>query len=127
MTNLTKFFGDDGYVQNTELLFKTVTNDISDLISQMRDHGLIVDNIVTTGEVVRCRVTETSTSRADKANEKSGYYFFYQMDNSDHFVCVYGSWRDQTKYKFSSKSIEKLSANDKENLMREINKISNNK
>ena len=120
MVDLTKFYGEQGYVlkPSVDNYFDREERDESDLINEMREHGLDVNFLEKTGEIIRCRVLETGASRADKANEKSGYYSFYEMSNC--FICVYGNWRDQTQYKFSSNSYKELSANDKADFQKEI-------
>ena len=87
--DLTKFY-ENGLVLDKELHFGS-GKDISDAINQMNDDGLAVSFIDTSGEVIRCMVKASATTRPDKRNEKSGWYVY--NENKGYTTIVYGNWR----------------------------------
>ena len=111
MTDLTKFYGEQGLVIDKNFAFTSTSKSNSDLISEMRSNGLLVDFLDTTGNLVRVSVSATANTRPDKANERSGYYAYNQLDNN--FVCIYGNWRTSQEWKFTSYNPNEMSAEEK--------------
>lgn len=108
-----------GHSQSQTVKYKQSNKDIYDLIEQMQSDGLRVNNIDTSGEVIRCGVDATSgVSRPDKAGETSGWYSYHETDG--HFICVYGNWRTNQQWKFYSNSLETLSVQDQAELNKKI-------
>ncbi|BAQ90456.1 regulatory protein RepA [uncultured Mediterranean phage uvMED] len=111
MTDLTEFYGEQGLVIDKNFAFTSTSKSNSDLISEMRSNGLLVDFLDTTGNLIRVPVSATATTRPDKANERSGYYAYNQLDNN--FVCIYGNWRTSQEWKFTSYNPNEMSAEEK--------------
>ena len=111
MTDLTKFYGEQGLVIDKNFAFTSTSKSNSDLISEMRSNGLLVDFLDTTGNLIRVPVSATANTRPDKANERSGYYAYNQLDNN--FVCIYGNWRTSQEWKFTSYNPNEMSAEEK--------------
>ena len=111
MTDLTQFYGEQGLVIDKNFAFTSTSKSNGDLISEMRSNGLLVDFLDTTGNLVRVSVSATANSRPDKANERSGFYAYNQLDNN--FVCIYGNWRTSQEWKFTSYNPNEMSAEQK--------------
>ena len=111
MTDLTEFYGEQGLVIDKNFAFTSTSKSNSDLISEMRSNGLLVDFLDTTGNLIRVPVGATANTRPDKANERSGYYAYNQLDNN--FVCIYGNWRTSQEWKFTSYNPNEMSAEEK--------------
>jgi len=111
MTDLTEFYGEQGLVIDKNFAFTSTSKSNGDLISEMRSNGLLVDFLDTTGNLVRVSVAATANSRPDKANERSGFYAYNQLDNN--FVCIYGNWRTSQEWKFTSYNPNEMSAEQK--------------
>jgi phage/plasmid primase-like uncharacterized protein len=111
MTDLTEFYGEQGLVIDKNFAFTSTSKSNGDLISEMRSNGLLVDFLDTTGNLVRVSVSATATTRPDKANERSGYYAYNQLDNN--FICIYGNWRTSQEWKFTSYNPNEMSAEQK--------------
>ena len=111
MTDLTEFYGEQGLVIDKNFAFTSTSKSNSDLISEMRSNGLLVDFLDTTGNLIRVPVSATANTRPDKANERSGYYAYNQLDNN--FVCIYGNWRTSQEWKFTSYNPNEMSAEEK--------------
>ena len=111
MTDLTEFYGEQGLVIDKNFAFTSTSKSNSDLISEMRSNGLLVDFLDTTGNLVRVSVSATANSRPDKSNERSGYYAYNELGNN--FVCIYGNWRTSQEWKFTSYNPNEMSAEEK--------------
>jgi len=110
--DLTKFY-ENGLVLDKELHFGS-GKDISDAINQMNDDGLAVSFIDTSGEVIRCMVKASATTRPDKSNEKSGWYVY--NENNNYINITYGNWRTGEQKKWSNTDINKLSLREQNEL-----------
>ena len=66
MTDLTKFYGDKGIVLDQNYAFSNTSKSNADLINEMRSHGLLVDFLDTTGNLVRVPVSAGVNHRPDK-------------------------------------------------------------
>lgn len=119
MSNLKKLFAKHN-LDKPNLKFKTESADISDLINQMSDDGLVVDHIDTSGDIIRVPVKASLDTRPDKLGqgEKSGWYFFHQTDN--HWISVYGNWRTNQQWKFYSNTIRELNPTERAELNRKV-------
>ena len=82
MVDLTKYYGNEGIVVDKNFAFSGTSKSITDLISEMKANGLLVDFIDTTGVLVRVPVMATVNTRPDKSGERSGYYVYNQLDNN---------------------------------------------
>ena len=111
MTDLTQFYGDKGVVIDDNYAFSNTSKSNADLINEMRSHGLLVDYLDTTGNLVRVPVSAGPNHRPDKGGERSGYYVYNQLDQN--FVCVYGNWRTNLENKFTSYNPNEMSAEQK--------------
>ena len=111
MTDLTKFYGDKGIVLDQNYAFSNTSKSNADLINEMRSHGLLVDFLDTTGNLVRVPVSAGVNHRPDKGGERSGYYVYNQLDQN--FVCVYGNWRTNLENKYTSYNPNEMSAEQK--------------
>ena len=107
--DLTNFY-ENGLVLDKELHFGS-GRDISDAINQMNDDGLAVSFIDTSGEVIRCMVKASSSTRPDKNNEKSGWYVY--NENGKYVNIVYGNWRNGTTFKWSNIDTNKLTSKER--------------
>ena len=113
MTDLTKFFGEEGLAIDPNFAFANKGKSIQDLMNEMQTHGLLVDYIDMSGELVRCKVGAVANCRPDKVGEASGYYVFNQIDH-EKFVCVFGNWRSSFEGKFLSYSANDLTPVEKQ-------------
>ena len=107
--DLTNFY-ENGLVLDNELHFGS-GKDISDAINQMNDDGLAVSFIDTSGDVIRCMVKASSSTRPDKSNEKSGWYVY--NENGNYVNIVYGNWRNGTTFKWSNIDTNKLTSKER--------------
>jgi len=114
--DLTKFY-ENGLVLDKELHFGS-GKDISDAINQMNDDGLAVSFIDTSGEVIRCMVKASATTRPDKSNEKSGWYVY--NENNNYINITYGNWRTGEQKKWSNTDVNKLSLREQNELKANI-------
>jgi len=110
--DLTKFY-ENGLVLDKELHFGS-GKDISDAINQMNDDGLAISFIDTSGEVIRCMVKASATTRPDKSNEKSGWYVY--NENNNYINITYGNWRTGEQKKWSNTDVNKLSLREQNEL-----------
>ena len=117
MVDLTKYYGNEGIVVDKNFAFSGTSKSITDLISEMKANGLLVDFIDTTGVLVRVPVMATVNTRPDKSGERSGYYVYNQLDNN--FVCVYGNWRTSQEWKFANNPNE-MSVQEKRDLQAKL-------
>ena len=118
MVDLTKYYGNEGIVVDKNFAFSGTSKSITDLISEMKANGLLVDFIDTTGVLVRVPVMATVNTRPDKSGERSGYYVYNQLDNN--FVCVYGNWRTSQEWKFTSFNPNEMSVQEKRDLQAKL-------
>lgn len=118
MADLTEYFGKEGLVLDKNFAFSGANKSVSDLINEMQSHGLIVDFIDTSGELVRVPVAAGLGHRPDRSGERSGYYVYNQLDS--HFVCIYGNWRTSLEQKFTSYNTNEMSASEKRNLQAKL-------
>ena len=119
VTDLTQYFGKDGLVIDQNFAFVDKSKSISELVAEMQTHGLQVEFIETTGELIRTKVSAAAGVRPDKSNEQSGWYVFNQLD--DAWVCVFGNWRSGFEGKMTSYSEKELSQADKVKLQAQLN------
>ena len=124
MTDLTQFFGKEGLAIDPNFAFANKGKSIQDLINEMQTHGLLVDYIDMSGELVRCKVGAVANCRPDKVGEASGYYVFNQIDH-EKFVCVFGNWRSSFEGKFLSYSANDLTPVEKQDLQRKLEEANN--
>ena len=89
--DLTKHFGTDGVVINEDYLFQE-GKDIQELVNEMRNHGLQVDYPDLTGQLVRVRVGESAMCKADRSNQKSGWYVV-NLVGEQHYFATFGNWK----------------------------------
>lgn len=64
--------------------------DLDSVLSEMRDAGLLVDRLDTSGHIVRCKVS------TDKGSKRSGWYVCSERRLPDGEWCVvgvYGNWK----------------------------------
>ena len=118
MVDLTKYYGNEGIVVDKNFAFSGTSKSITDLISEMKANGWLVDFIDTTGVLVRVPVMATVNTRPDKSGERSGYYVYNQLDNN--FVCVYGNWRTSQEWKFTSFNPNEMSVQEKRDLQAKL-------
>ena len=118
MADLTEYFGKEGLVVDKNFAFSGANKSVSDLLNEMQSHGLIVDFIDTSGELVRVPVAAGMGNRPDRSGERSGYYVYNQLDS--HFVCIYGNWRTSLEQKFTSYNTNEMSASEKRNLQAKL-------
>jgi len=104
--DLTKYFGEDGIVVNQDYAYKT-GKDLNDLINEMSNHGLMVDNLDLSGQLTRVRVGDGAGGKADKSNQRSGWYCVNEL--SGNYFAVFGNWRTGVEHKWSSISPNTLS------------------
>jgi len=69
MTDLTQFYGDKGVVIDDNYAFSNTSKSNADLINEMRSHGLLVDYLDTTGNLVRVPVCAGVNHRPDKGGK----------------------------------------------------------
>lgn len=119
MTDLTQFFGKEGLAIDQNFAFANKGKSTQDLINEMQTHGLLVDYIDTSGDLVRCKVGAVANCRPDKVGELSGYYVYNQID-AEKFVCVFGNWRTSFEGKFLSYSANDLTPVEKQDLQRKL-------
>ena len=118
MVDLTKYYGNEGIVVDKNFAFSGTSKSITDLISEMKANGLLVDFIDTTGVLVRVPVMATVNTRPDKSGERSGYYVYNQLDNN--FVCIYGNWRTSQEWKFTSFNPNEMTVQEKRDLQAKL-------
>lgn len=118
MADLTQIFGDKGLVIDPNFVFANRGKSEGDLLTHMREQGLEVDYLDTSGELVRTRVSAVGGVRPDKNNEQSGWYVFNAL--SYGFVCLYGNWRLGTEHKFSSFDAQSLSTSQQRDLKSQL-------
>ena len=100
---------------------KVILNDLgfskgkntNDLVSEMQSHGLCVDYLEITGEIVRVPVKANGT-KPDTGGQKSGYYVVNQL--GDHYFATFGNWRNGFEGKWSSIDTNTLPAVDRQAL-----------
>tara|TARA_R110002110_G_scaffold266976_2_gene482742 strand:- start:60 stop:1928 length:1869 start_codon:yes stop_codon:yes gene_type:complete len=117
---LNKYYGEDGLVIDPVLGFTSSSKDISDLIKEMNDNGLLVSVIDMSGDVIRVAVKGTGQSRPDKPNsgERSGWYSFFQTGT--YQSCTYSNWRENITYKWVNTDVNKLSSTEQNQLKAQI-------
>ena len=71
------------YLANYKEQSKVRMPDLNDLVGELSNHGLQVDHLDTSGNLVRVRVSEGLGSKADRSNQRSGWYVVNELpDNS---------------------------------------------
>ena len=104
--DLTKYYGEEGIVVNKDYAFKK-GKDLNDLIAEMSNHGLMVSDLDLSGQLTRVRVGEGAGGKADKSNQRSGWYCVNEL--SGNYFAVFGNWRTGSEHKWSSISPNTLS------------------
>ena len=75
VTDLTQYFGKDGLVIDQNFAFVDKSKSISELVAEMQTHGLQVEFIETTGELIRTKVSAAAGVRPDKVtSSRVGMY-----------------------------------------------------
>ena len=115
---LNKYYGKDGLVIDPNLAYVSSSKDISDLIREMNDNGLLVSVIDMSGDVIRVPVKGTGQARPDKGTEKSGWYSFFQTGT--YQSCTYSNWRENITYKWVNTDVNKLSSTEQNQLKAQI-------
>ena len=62
------------YLENYKEQSKVRMPDLNDLVGELSNHGLQVDHLDTSGNLVRVRVGEGLGTKADRSNQRSGWY-----------------------------------------------------
>ena len=97
--DLTRFFGEEGIVVDQDNIYKQ-GKDLNELVNEMRNHGLLVDHLDTSGQLVRVRVAEGAGAKADRSNQRSGWYCFNELKGN--YFAVFGNWKSGFEGKWSS-------------------------
>ena len=116
--DLTKHFGADGVVINEDYLFQE-GKDIQELVNEMRNHGLQVDYPDLTGQLVRVRVGESAMCKADRSNQKSGWYVV-NLVGEQHYFATFGNWKTGFEGKWSSINPNKLTPKQTQELKQQM-------
>jgi len=116
--DLTKYFNER--IVLNDLGFSNGKN-TSDLISEMQSHGLLVDFLDITGEIVRVPV-KAIASKADSGGQKSGYYVVNVV--GEHYFCTFGNWKTGFEGKWSSIDTNSLSPVDRQALHKQMEEAS---
>jgi len=112
--DLTKYFKEK--VILNDLGFSKGKN-TNDLVSEMQSHGLCVDYLEITGEIVRVPVKANGT-KPDTGGQKSGYYVVNQL--GEHYFATFGNWRNGFEGKWSSIDTNTLPAVDRQALREQM-------
>ena len=122
--DLTKFYGPDGLVLDSNFLIRGAGKTTDDMLKEMQSTGLRVDYLITSGELIRCPVTAKSNVRGDKGLEKSGWYVINEHQNN--YYAAWGNWRTGEDYKFSTVDISSLPTASRQALQAQINEAIEN-
>jgi phage/plasmid primase-like uncharacterized protein/RecA-family ATPase len=85
VADITGLFGGKKFDPALYNIDQPVTDPVHDFMSALEEHGLVIENLDTTGKLTRVRTTD------DKMSQKSGWYVYY--DDVDCPAGAYGSWK----------------------------------
>tara|TARA_R110002110_G_scaffold408064_1_gene629403 strand:- start:71 stop:562 length:492 start_codon:yes stop_codon:yes gene_type:complete len=116
--DLTKYFNER--IVLNDLGFSNGKN-TGDLVNEMQSHGLLVDFLDITGEIVRVPVKALG-SKPDTGGQRSGYYVINQL--GEHYFCTFGNWKTGFEGKWSSIDTNSLSQVDRQALHKQMEEAS---
>ena len=115
--DLTRFFGEEGIVVDQDNIYKQ-GKDLNELINEMRNHGLLVDHLDTSGQLVRVRVAEGAGAKADRSNQRSGWYCINELKGN--YFAVFGNWKSGFEGKWSSINTNTLTPKQNQELKKQM-------
>ena len=106
------------YLENYKEQSKVRMPDLNDLVGELSNHGLQVDHLDTSGNLVRVRVGEGLGSKADRSNQRSGWYVVNEL--SGNYFATFGNWKTGFEGKWSSIDTNQLSIVDRQELQKQM-------
>ena len=106
------------YLENYKEQSKVRMPDLNDLVGELSNHGLQVDHLDTSGNLVRVRVGEGLGSKADRSNQRSGWYVVNEL--SGNYFATFGNWKTGFEGKWSSIDTSTLSPVDTAKLKQQM-------
>lgn len=116
--DLTKYINKKVVLNDLDFIQGKSTND---LIQTMQSHGLLVEYLEITGEIVRVPVKGTGF-KPDLGGKKSGFYVVNQLGN--HYFANFGNWKTGFEGKWSSVDTDNLSVVDRQALQKQMQEAS---